>query len=71
MDQFESLEAVAIFCPKCRQAMPVRKKLLLVLMDRELYEYLCARCGTSVAKKNEPLQNGPSSRFPGGPGDIL
>ena len=55
MEQFESLEAVSIFCPQCRQAMPVRKKLLLVLMDRELFEYLCARCGTSVAKKNEPL----------------
>ncbi len=69
MDQFESLEAVSIFCPKCRQAMPVRKKLLLVLMDRELSEYLCARCGTSVGKKNEPLQNGPGNT--GGPGIIF
>ena len=70
MDQFENLEAVSIFCSKCRQAMPVRKKLLLVLMDREIYEYLCARCGTSVAKKNEPVQNSPSSRFPGDPGNM-
>ena len=70
MDQFENLEAVSIFCSKYRQAMPVRKKLLLVLMDREIYEYLCARCGTSVAKKNEPLQTRPSSRFPGGPGNM-
>lgn len=70
MDQFESLEAVSIFCPKCRQAMPVRKKLLLVLMDRELSEYLCVRCGTSVGRKNEPLQTRPSSRFPGGPGNM-
>ncbi|MCZ6490748.1 MAG: hypothetical protein O7A06_09480 [Acidobacteria bacterium] len=69
MDQFQSLEAVSIFCPKCRQAMPVRKKLMLVLMDRELYEYLCVRCGTSVGRKNEPLQNGPGNR--GGPGSIF
>ena len=59
MDQFENLEAVSIFCPKCRQAMPVRKRLLLVLVDREIYEYLCARCGTSVAKKNQPTQAKP------------
>jgi hypothetical protein len=64
MNEFENLEAVSIFCPRCRQAMPVRKRLLLVLLDREIYEYLCARCGTSVAKKNEPTQLKPF----GGPG---
>ena len=61
MDQFENLEAVSIYCPRCRQAMPVRKRLLLVLMDRELFEYLCARCGTSVAKKDQPFQPKPAS----------
>ena len=54
MKQFENLEAVSLFCPRCKQAMPVRKRLLLVLLDSEVYEYLCARCGTSVGKKNEP-----------------
>ena len=39
--------------------MPVRKRLLLVLPESELYEYLCARCGTSVGKKNEPLSRRP------------
>ena len=39
--------------------MAVRKRLLLVLLDREIYEYLCARCGTSVAKKNQPTQANP------------
>jgi len=67
MDQFENLEAVSIFCPRCRQAMPVRKRLLLVLLDREMYEYLCAGCGTSVGKKNEPLQGKPARR----PGPVV
>ena len=70
MDQFESLEAVSIFCPQCGQAMPVRKRLRLVLLDREVYEYLCARCGTSVAKKNEPLQPKSFGGPKGSPGNI-
>lgn len=31
--------------------MPVRKRLLLVLPEGDKYEYLCARCGTSVGDK--------------------
>jgi hypothetical protein len=32
-------------------AMPVRERLLLVLPEGDKYEYLCARCGTSVGDK--------------------
>jgi endogenous inhibitor of DNA gyrase (YacG/DUF329 family) len=64
-NQFENLEAISIYCPQCRQAMPVRKRLLLVLLDKEIYEYLCARCGTSVAKKDQPLEPKPFSSNPG------
>ena len=71
MNQFENLEAVSIFCPKCRQAMPVRKRLLLVLLDREVHEYRCARCGSSLAKKNEPLQDMPLSRSKRSPGNVF
>jgi len=53
--QFENFEAVTIYCPRCRQAMSVRKRLLLVLLDREIFEYLCSRCGMSVAKKDQPI----------------
>jgi hypothetical protein len=35
--------------------MPVRKRLLLVLLDGEKYEYVCQRCGTPCASKLEPL----------------
>ena len=52
--QFDQLEASSLFCPTCKTAVPVRKRLLLVLPDGgERYEYLCARCFTSVGKKIE------------------
>ncbi len=60
MQQFENLEAVSLFCPRCKAAMPVRKRLLLVLPESEIYEYLCARCGTSVGKKTEPVSLPPT-----------
>lgn len=51
--QFDQFEATALYCPKCRAALPVRKSLLLILPDGEKYEYRCARCGTSVGTKTE------------------
>jgi hypothetical protein len=60
MPQFEDLEAVSLYCPRCKAAMPVRKRLLLVLPDSELFEYLCAQCGTSVGKKSEARPQGPA-----------
>jgi hypothetical protein len=62
MSDFENLEAVALYCPRCKAAMPVRKRLLLVLPEGELFEYLCTRCGTSVGQKNEPRPRGPARR---------
>ena len=55
MNEFEQLEAVTLYCRQCGQAMPVRKRLLLVLLDHELYEYLCTGCGNSLGQKKEPL----------------
>ncbi len=57
---FESLNATSLYCPKCKAAMPVVERLLLILPDGELYEYKCRRCGTSlgerkVTKKPEPF----------------
>jgi rRNA maturation endonuclease Nob1 len=49
--QFEELEASMLFCGRCKQAVPVRKKLLLVLPEGEKYDYLCARCGSPVGSK--------------------
>ena len=50
---YGSLEASLLHCPRCRQAMPVRKRLLLVLLDGEKHEYVCQRCGTPCASKME------------------
>ncbi len=49
--QFDKFRATELYCPKCKRAMPVRERLLLVLPEGEKYEYLCARCGTSVGDK--------------------
>ncbi|MEW5736218.1 MAG: cytoplasmic protein [Thermodesulfobacteriota bacterium] len=48
---YKELDATELYCPRCRQAMPVRQRLLLVLPDGDLYEYRCARCGQSVGEK--------------------
>jgi C4-type Zn-finger protein len=58
--QFGALNATSLYCPKCKAAMPVAERLLLILPDGELYEYRCRRCGTSlgerkVTKKPEPF----------------
>ncbi|MBW2020887.1 MAG: cytoplasmic protein [Deltaproteobacteria bacterium] len=48
---FKEFEASELFCPQCNRAVPVRKRLLLVLPEGDKYEYLCAFCATSVGTK--------------------
>lgn len=50
---FGQFEASSLFCPRCRQAVPVRKRLLLILPNGDEYEYLCAHCSTSLGTKME------------------
>lgn len=50
---FEELEAVELFCPECRRAMPVRKFLLLILPEGDKYEYRCQQCGAKVGEKTD------------------
>ena len=52
-EQFRSLRASLLYCPRCRQATPARERLLLVLPTGNLYEYLCAECGTSTGSKTD------------------
>lgn len=59
-EQFRSFRASALYCPQCRQATPVRERLLLVLPDGNLYEYCCVHCGTSTGSRTEKEQQGPS-----------
>jgi hypothetical protein len=48
---FKEFEATTLYCPRCKAAVPVRKKLLLVLPEGDEYEYLCAHCASSVGMK--------------------
>ncbi|MGE3939377.1 MAG: hypothetical protein AB7F90_11975 [Nitrospirales bacterium] len=54
--QFDSLRASLLFCPKCQTATPARERLLLVIPSGNLYEYLCAHCGTSTGSKTDQAQ---------------
>ncbi|MBI5601724.1 MAG: cytoplasmic protein [Deltaproteobacteria bacterium] len=56
--QYDQFEATELYCPRCRQAMPVRKRLLLVLPEGDKYEYRCAACLTTVGDKIEKNSEG-------------
>jgi len=48
---FSDFDATELFCPQCKKAVPVRKKLLLILPQGEKYDYSCILCGCSVGDK--------------------
>lgn len=67
--QFESFTASSLYCGKCKTAMPVRERLLLVLPDRELYDYLCTGCAASVGQRevtagDKLMARAPAPRLP-------
>jgi len=67
--QFENFTASSLYCEKCKAAMPVRERLLLVLPDREVFDYLCTECGSSVGRREvtageKMLAQGMSARRP-------
>jgi hypothetical protein len=49
--QFENFTASALYCDKCKAAMPVRERLLLILPEKEIFDYLCSGCGSSVGQR--------------------
>lgn len=51
MRQFENLRASSLYCERCKKAMPVRERLLLVLPDKDIYDYLCTGCAASVGQR--------------------
>lgn len=55
---YKDFDATELYCPRCRQAVPVRKRLLIVLPDGDKYEYLCAYCmetvGTKIERNTKP-----------------
>ena len=53
VSSFDQMEASLLLCPTCRKAMPVRKRLLLVLPEGEKFDYICATCGSICGDKIE------------------
>ena len=51
MEQFESFKASQLYCRKCAKSMPVRERLLLILPEKDLYEYLCTGCAESLGQR--------------------
>ena len=49
--QFENFTASSLYCEKCRATTPVRERLLLVLPEKEIFDYLCTECGSSVGQR--------------------
>lgn len=50
-EMYKEFDATELYCPNCKQAVQVRKRLLLVLPQGDKYEYLCIHCGESVGNK--------------------
>jgi hypothetical protein len=50
-ETYKDFNATELFCPNCRRAVPVRKRLLLILSNGDKYDYSCVFCGTSVGDK--------------------
>ena len=49
--QFHNFRASTLYCTACSQSMPVREKLLLILPEKELYEYQCTTCSGVVGSR--------------------
>lgn len=49
--QFENFTASSLYCEKCKATMPVRERLLLILPGKEIFDYLCTDCGSSVGQR--------------------
>jgi hypothetical protein len=62
-DAFEQLEATLLLCPQCRVAVPVRKRLLLILPQGNKFEYICTRCASICGDKIEPDLPPPERRY--------
>jgi hypothetical protein len=50
---FDQMEASLLYCPQCRRATPVRKRLLIVLPEGDKFDYVCTQCGTVSGDKIE------------------
>ncbi|MDD5724391.1 MAG: cytoplasmic protein [Syntrophales bacterium] len=50
---YGDFDATELYCPRCKRAVPVRKRLLLIMTNGDKYDYTCVYCGTSIGDKTE------------------
>ncbi len=50
-ESYKKFSASQLYCGKCKQAVPVREKMLLVIPGGELYDYTCPTCGSLVGTR--------------------
>jgi len=50
-DQYDQFSATELYCPNCKQAMPVREQVALYLPSGTIYHYRCQRCSMVLGKK--------------------
>jgi hypothetical protein len=50
-ESYKDFDATELYCPRCKRAVRVRKRLLLILPQGEKYDYTCSHCGTPVGDK--------------------
>ncbi len=62
MKQFEEFSAQSLYCPNCKQAVPVVKNIMLILPDGNLYNYICKKCGNSIGSQTDSGKSNPDFR---------
>jgi hypothetical protein len=53
--QYKDFKASRLYCNNCGCSMPVRERMLLILPDGYLYEYVCTGCGRNIGDKRVSL----------------
>ena len=57
---YKEFDATELYCSRCKRAVPVRKRLLLVIPEGDKYEYLCTVCsetvGTKIDRQTKPVR---------------
>ena len=61
--QYKDFKATKLYCDNCGGSMPVREKLLLILPNGYLYEYICTSCGNTVGDKRVSLSKEDQTLF--------
>jgi hypothetical protein len=55
MNQYGDLQATYLYCNRCGGSMPVEERLLLILPDGYLFDYVCTNCRGVVGDKKTKL----------------